>query len=82
MKFYLKLFAVYFLIESVAYIYIHRAYNVLSGYNYFDWVYYFYNPSAKVTFYYYLYFIFTTSLFFSCILFIKIFKRHNQGISE
>ena len=54
-------------------------FGINTKYDYLEWVYYFYFASKNVMFYFYLYFIFTTSVFFTFLIWYKIYKQYKTN---
>ncbi len=75
-KFKLMLFYIFFELLSFKVFKIMFYSFKIGKYDYVQWVYYFYNPSKNLYFFYYLYFIFTTSIFFILYLWISYSKRY------
>lgn len=77
MKVYFKLILVFILFEVVSYkLFGKFFYQIAEKYEYMDWVYYFYFPSKNGIFFFYLYFIFTSSAFFTLLIWYKIYKNN------
>lgn len=57
-------------------------YEMNKKYEYLEWVNYFYCPSKNIYFYFYIYFIFTTSIFFVLSLFTKVYYESKRIENE
>ena len=72
----IKYFIYYVIFEIISYkIFQKIFFGINEKYDYLEWVYYFYYPGKNIAFYFYLYFIFTTSVFFTFLLWYKVYNK-------
>jgi hypothetical protein len=75
-QFFFKNLWLYNDLHTLFHFYLHKD-DLNKHFQYLEWVKYFYHPEKKDLFYFYLYYIFTTSLFFTILVWEDRYKKEN-----